>query len=57
MKIIEKTKSGLIKGHFLNTYLFEDDTLVFYTEDGFEVENVNNIKTNQYYINIVKINL
>jgi len=44
----------LIKGEFLNTYLFEDDTIVYESENGFEVENINNIKPDIYYIDIVK---
>lgn len=57
MRIIETTQSGLFKGQFINTYLFEDDTLVFYSNDGFDVENVNNTNSDKYYINIVKNNI
>ena len=56
MEITQTSKSGLIKGEFLNIYYFEDDTIVFESNEGFEVENVNNIKTDSYYINKVKTN-
>jgi hypothetical protein len=56
MEITQTSKSGLIKGEFLNIYYFEDDTIVFESNEGFDVENVNNIKTDSYYINKVKNN-
>jgi hypothetical protein len=54
MEITQMSKSGLIKGEFLNIYYFEDDTIVFESNEGFEVENVNNINSDFYYINKVK---
>jgi hypothetical protein len=54
MEITQMSKSGLIKGEFLNIYYFEDDTIVFESNEGFDVENVNNIKSDYYYINKVK---
>lgn len=54
MKIIEINKSGLIKGEFINTYQFEDDTVVYESHEGFECENINGLKSDDYYINTVK---
>ena len=54
MEITQISKSGLIKGEFLNIYYFEDDTSVYESSEGFDVENVNNIKSDYYYINEVK---
>ena len=54
MEITQMSKSGLIKGEFLNIYYFEDDTIVYESSEGFDVENVNNIKSDFYYINKVK---
>ena len=54
MKIIETNKSGLIKGEFINTYQFEDDTIVYESQEGWECENINGIKSDDYYINIAK---
>ena len=54
MEITQMSKSGLIKGEFLNIYYFEDDTIVFESNEGFDVENINNIKSDFYYINKVK---
>lgn len=54
MKVIETIKSGLIKGEFINSYQFEDDTMVFETHEGFECENFNNVYSDSYYINLVK---
>lgn len=57
MEIIEVNKSGLVKGRFLNSYLFEDDTIVYENEEGLECENFNNTHTDNYYINLVKTTL
>lgn len=54
MEIIEVNYSGLNKGKFLDTYHFEDDTIVFSSDEGFEVENLNNIKSDAYYISKVE---
>lgn len=50
MEIIEY-KSEISKGSFLVRFTFEDDTDVFYSENGFECINYNNIKSDLYYIN------
>lgn len=57
MKIIEINKSGLSKGEFLNMYHFEDDTMVFEGPDGWYCENINNIHSDEYYIDRARQNL
>ena len=53
MKITEY-KSEIQNGNFLVRFTFEDDTDVFYDENGFECINYNNIKNDNYYINIAQ---
>jgi hypothetical protein len=50
MEIIDYS-SELIKGEFIYRFTFEDDTDVFYTNDGWECINFNNTKKDMYYIN------
>lgn len=54
MKIIE-FNSDLANGEFLCRFTFEDDTDVFYTCDGWDCENYNNIYPNEYYIELAKL--
>ena len=53
MQIID-FKSSLSNGEFLMRFTFEDDTDVFFDCNGWECINFNNIKKDDYYINLAQ---
>lgn len=53
MKIIDFS-SGLQNGSFIYRFTFEDDTDVFFTPEGWECVNFNNIKEDVFYIELAQ---
>lgn len=53
MKIIDFS-GNLNAGEFICRFTFEDDTDVFYTSEGWECVNFNNMKEDLFYIELAQ---